>query len=177
MVNLLTRTVVLYEAGRVKRLHAKSTVAEHTVAAHVYGSLVIAVELAALNSVRLDRVMLTLLYHDAAEVATGDIPAPVKRENPELAQWLRELEQAWESRVGLTPPGDLTELECALVKACDTLDLAFNVLYEKMMGNSSPWVHLVFTNCLRYLEEQSHVQGVADFKSHLSRVMKELEND
>lgn len=158
----------LYEAGRVKRLHCKATVAEHTIAQHVYGSLVLAVELCALNpGCRLDRVMLALLYHDGAELRTGDVPAPVKRENPVLAQAFQELEQAWERKMQLPIP-ELTEFEQAVVKACDTLDLAFNVLHERMMGNTNEWVRRVFLNCQRYLEEQIHVVGVRELREHLS---------
>lgn len=163
----LKRMAAMYDAGRVKRLHGRATVAEHPISSHVYGTLVLAVELSALNDVRLEKVMLALLYHDAAELVTGDVPAPVKRENPLLAQTLQQLEQRWERKMGLRLPDDLTQLEKQLVKACDTLDLAFNVLHERTMGNRSTWVGRVFQNCMSYLEAQKDVSGVADVKRYL----------
>lgn len=169
----LERIAALYEAGRVKRLHTRATIAEHTVAAHVYGALVLAVELAALNDVRLDKVLLALLYHDAAEVATGDIPAPTRKASPVLAQALQKLERAWEQKMNLPLPSDLTPLEQALVRACDTLDLAFNVLYERMLGNTHPWTYDVFHNCFAYLEDQSHICGVQELKRFLSQSWKD----
>src|SRR5215467_10899448 len=41
-----------------------------------------------------ERVALLALYHDAGEVLTGDLPAPVKYFNPEIKNAYKEIEAA-----------------------------------------------------------------------------------
>ena len=46
------------------------------------------------GNVSAERTALLALYHDAAEVLTGDLPAPVKYFNPEISHAYKEIEAA-----------------------------------------------------------------------------------
>lgn len=164
------RVVALYDAGRVKRLHTVPTLVECTVGQHVYGSLVLAVELAILNpDARLEAVMRALLYHDAAELHTGDVPAPTKRANRTLAMELETMELDWNYDMRLPMPADLTVLEVLMVKACDVLDLAYTAIHESIMGNAHPRLQTVYYNCVTYLSEKemAQVEGIRFFTDHI----------
>ena len=156
---VIGRIEILYNAGQVKRMHTVPTLGNHSIAEHVYGSLVLAYELCALNKIDSAPVVRALLYHDAAEVMTGDVPAPVKRKFPKVKEAFEEMEKFFDGNVGLdaSPP---TEFEYAVIKACDTLDLMFNVLREFRFGNRHPDLKIVWDNCLSYIQAQYHVAGV-----------------
>jgi 5'-deoxynucleotidase YfbR-like HD superfamily hydrolase len=147
------RLRTLRESGEVVRTHTFLTHRNQTIAEHVYGSLIIAMELCASVLAPRDeqaRVAFTLLYHDAPERDTGDVPAPVKRDNPDIKAALDALEQRFYDRLNIGLP-DLTERAQAIVHASDTLDLAFTCLREKQMGNRTPRLTEVFQNCMTYL--------------------------
>lgn len=161
------RVEVLRDAGRVKRLHTVDTVSEHNLERHVYGSMIIAEELCRLNDIYPGEVLRILLIHDAPEVETGDIPAPVKRECEGLQRDLWTLESDFYNTHDIVVPTG-TMLARDIVKAADTLDLAYAMLYEARRGNKHPRIIQVMKNCLSYLREQAHVKGVDEFVKHLS---------
>jgi 5'-deoxynucleotidase YfbR-like HD superfamily hydrolase len=165
----MDRIALLYRAGEVKRLHTVYTQHVHTIAEHVYGSQVLALELCRLNKfseASTGRVLHTLLIHDAAEVWTGDWPAPIKREKPELKDLDNLFEALFFAKQGIDQP-KLNEEEEAIVKACDTLDLAMVCMREKLMGNRSNALAEVFSNCMEYIEAQSWVLGVTFLKTQI----------
>jgi len=170
-IKTLERIEMLYAAGRVKRLHTVPTLLEHTVGHHVYGSLILAMELVKLengvgvsgSNAPLDEkyvlrewaIIYHLLYHDAPEVYTGDIPAPVKVRSPALVGVLEHMEESFYRHLFIALPL-LTTREIAMVKACDTIDLAMNMLQEARMGNHirDPYTGaLIFDNCMEYLKD------------------------
>jgi 5'-deoxynucleotidase len=51
------------------------------------------------GNVNEERTALVALYHDAGEVLTGDLPAPVKYFNPEIKNAYKEIEAAAASRL------------------------------------------------------------------------------
>ncbi len=151
----------LHDSGRVRRLHTVPTVVEHTVGQHVFGSLVIARALCHANSVDFGRVAPALLLHDAAEIYTGDVPAPVKWHRPVIDKELRSIEEEFENRynVGVT----LTPVEEMVVKAADILDLMASCLHERRMGNRTAVLTHMMSNCLTYVIK-------SDFKDRLTGV-------
>jgi len=163
----------LYRSGRVKRLHKVQTVNEHSIAQHVYGSLIIGVELCEGSRVPVskEKVMTSLLYHDAAEVDTGDVPAPVKRRSQAISDALMLMEQEFdlEHRIFV----ELTDAEQKIVKASDALDLAFNCLHEREMGNRTRQIEEVFNTALEYALE-TNVHGVEYFLNLLRTSWREL---
>lgn len=100
------------------------------------------------GSVSADRVAALALYHDASEVLTGDLPAPVKYFNPEIRQAYQGIEGAARRKLmALLPPalqpdyarfllgdhGDPVERE--LVRVADKLCAYVKCLEELAAGN------------------------------------------
>ena len=100
-------------------------------------------------SVNIDRMVCHALYHDAAEIMTGDLPTPVKYANESMRGEYKKVESmAVERLVGLLPKDlepamrssvtgeDLNEREKAIVKAADKLCAYIKCLEEQSAGNS-----------------------------------------
>lgn len=88
------------------------------------------------------------LFHDAAEVITGDLPSPVKYHNPSITEAYKALERAAEQDLLALVPDDLRpdydallleerqpELHRALIKAADTLAAYIKCEAELRAGN------------------------------------------
>jgi 5'-deoxynucleotidase len=95
-----------------------------------------------------DRLAVLGLYHDAAEVLTGDLPRPVKYFNPEIETSYRRIETvAREKLLGMVPdalradyamlfrPESAAAVEQELVKAADKLCAYMKCLEEVTAGN------------------------------------------
>ena len=95
-----------------------------------------------------ERTVLLALYHDAGEVLTGDLPAPVKYFNPEIKNAYKEIEAAAASRLlkmipeglradyqGLFFAGEADQESRDLVKAADKLCAYLKCLEEIGAGN------------------------------------------
>jgi 5'-deoxynucleotidase len=179
---MIARLRTLYDAGDVKRMHCIPTIRSHAIAEHVYGSLLIAVELINLNrtsaakevlNISLERVMLALMVHDAPEVVTGDVPAPVKRKYPALREFYDSMDTEFYLKVDIQLP-QLNKIENAIVRASDTLDLGMLCLREREMGNRHPYLHRVMKNVLDYAEEVSYIAGVTELREHLIEEWEKL---
>ena len=70
------------DGGEVKRYHTLSTIGEQTVGSHSWG---VAVILNWLEPQISKHAILKALTHDVAEKQTGDMPAPTKWNNKDLA--------------------------------------------------------------------------------------------
>ena len=86
------------------------------------------------------------LYHDAAEILTGDLPTPIKYYSPELRQAYRTVEDAaGEKLLSMLPPALLesyrdyvleqNEAVYPIVKAADKLAAYIKCLEELKAGN------------------------------------------
>ena len=94
------------------------------------------------------RVMALALYHDASEVITGDLPTPVKHNNPQIKQEYGRLEGIANQRLLSMLPDDLREAylplichdetapEWRLVKAADKISAYIKCIEEKKAGNT-----------------------------------------
>ena len=93
-----------------------------------------------------EHVVTLAVYHDAAEVLTGDMPTPVKYSSPELRQAFRQVEDAATGRLLAMLPDSLREAfapalaeegTCArsLVRAADKLAAYVKCLEEQRAGN------------------------------------------
>tara|TARA_R110000851_G_scaffold9212_2_gene34492 strand:+ start:2871 stop:3269 length:399 start_codon:yes stop_codon:yes gene_type:complete len=66
------------------------------------------------------------LYHDAAELFTGDIPSPIKWSNKALQEIIAKLEEDICDKMGLPSKTDLPLDEQLLVEMIDVLELMFH---------------------------------------------------
>ena len=95
-----------------------------------------------------DRLAVLGLYHDAAEVLTGDLPRPVKYFNPEIETSYRRIETvAREKLLGMVPdalradyaalfrPESAAAVEQELVQAADKVCAYMKCLEEVTAGN------------------------------------------
>lgn len=126
-----------------------------TLAEHTLETALLTHALVAIGNAELDRgldagqAVLYALYHDCAEIITGDLPTPVKYHDPQIRAAYRDIErQAVGRLLGMLPPalqGDfapvlLPEGEQAAryepyVKAADKLSALIKCVEEQKAGN------------------------------------------
>jgi 5'-deoxynucleotidase len=95
-----------------------------------------------------ERAALLALYHDASEILTGDLPAPVKYFNPQIRAAYRTIEGAAHDKLlALVPdalkddyrplflPQETDETHWTLVKAADKICAYVKCLEEVAAGN------------------------------------------
>lgn len=100
------------------------------------------------GQVNVDRCIQLALYHDAVETLTGDMPTPVKYDNPVLQTAYKELEKVAASKLLSKLPADLQDAyrplllpenensaEQRLVKAADKLAALIKCKEELKQGN------------------------------------------
>ena len=92
-------------------------------------------------------VAVAALYHDASEILTGDMPTPIKYDNPDIQSAYRQVESVAEQKLLSMLPHDLRgayeeavtipdpEVR-ALVKAADKLSAYLKCVEELKAGNS-----------------------------------------
>ena len=93
------------------------------------------------------QVAVAALYHDASEILTGDMPTPIKYDNPDIQFAYKQLEAVAEAKLLSMLPEDLRpayeeaitivdpEVK-ALVKAADKLDAYLKCVEEVKAGNA-----------------------------------------
>jgi 5'-deoxynucleotidase YfbR-like HD superfamily hydrolase len=120
----------LRQAGHVRRFHTELSMSQ-TNAAHSWH----AVTLALILEPALSREAIIQMHmHDVPEVFTGDFPAPVKWEYPELKELLARIEADGERQIGYAAPL-LSDYERTLLKFCDHGELVLTCYEYAMMGN------------------------------------------
>ena len=127
------------DGGEVKRYHTMSIIGEQSVASHSWGVALI------LNWLKPDiskTAILKALAHDVAEKRTGDMPAPTKWNNPDLAKELSVVEKNIEAELGVDY--DLTEEEHEYFKQSDMFELLLYCVNQRSLGNTN--VNVVFSN-------------------------------
>jgi 5'-deoxynucleotidase YfbR-like HD superfamily hydrolase len=105
-----------------------------------------------------------LLWHDSAERHVGDMPAPVRRANAELAEAYEAAEMQFllrEHPVAHSAISNLTSDDLKWLKAIDVLELLLWCGDQKMLGNQ----HVVFVErrALGYLERPEIPEEVTKF--------------
>lgn len=115
------RLALTMDAGEVARFHAAPRVAPQTVAAHSWG---VATLVLYLYPPARRQLLLEALYHDSAEVVTGDIPATFKWANGEGldAPTSSVQEDKLRSTLLMVPCQQLTPLERLILKFADMLE-------------------------------------------------------
>ena len=145
---LLSRMRYINRWG-LMRAARQENLAEHTAEtaqlAHLL-ALIAARQFAA--QVAPERVAVAALYHDAAEILTGDLPTPVKYSSALLKDAYKALEREAEQQLAaLAPPkiraplaeaiggGGLNERERRILKAADRLSALIKCIEERQSGN------------------------------------------
>ena len=121
---------------------------------HAMQAAMIAHGLAILGNTRYQRnynpehAMAMALYHDVSEVITGDLPTPIKHNNPQIKEEYHKIERIAVRRLLQMLPEDLQPAyqpvleadpkspEWALVKAADKLCAYIKCLEETKAGNN-----------------------------------------
>lgn len=94
-----------------------------------------------------EHIMALAVYHDASEVITGDLPTPIKHNNPIIKDEYHRLESIANQRLLSTLPDDLrdeyaalidtdeTTAEWKIVKAADRISAYIKCVEERKAGN------------------------------------------
>ncbi len=101
------------------------------------------------GNVNPERVAVLAMYHDVTEIITGDLPTPIKYDNPKIKEAYKEVENDAKNRLLSFLPSDLrgeygkllfrTEDDSelyAIVKSADRISALIKCIDEKRMGNS-----------------------------------------
>lgn len=127
-----------------------------TICEHSLDTAVIAHGLAVLRNQRFggsvdpNRAAVLAMFHDTAEILTGDLPTPVKYDNPEIRAAYRKVEEMAQQKLLHLLPQDLQAtyepLICEngaedatllqLVKAADKISALIKCVEERGMGNA-----------------------------------------
>lgn len=122
---------------------------------HSYQAALIAHGLALIGNTYFNRnnpceeILALALFHDASEVITGDLPTPVKYQNPLIEKEYKTLESsAFEKLLSMLPEpmqphythllrgGDEADMNYQYVKAADKLCAYIKCIEEEKAGNS-----------------------------------------
>lgn len=125
------KLMITREAGDIKRYHTARIPAQ-SVSAHTYGVmnlvLMLSEEPPSLELVK------AVMWHDIAEIATGDVPAPAKYKDRQLMYHLERLENDFLRFNNLDTW--ISSQEIILLKWADTLELVLYCAEQCAMGNS-----------------------------------------
>ncbi len=120
------------------------------------------------NEVDVSGVVLRALYHDCSEILTGDLPTPVKYNNPEIKKAYKELEKLANDKLLRLLPEDMREeyeeyfeesadlKEKELLWAADKLSAVIKCLQEESAGNRE------FVKAKQAIMEQIHKRGIEE---------------
>ncbi|WJH34716.1 5'-deoxynucleotidase [Paenibacillus sp. CC-CFT747] len=145
----------MYRLRYIKRWSLMRNVVEENVAEHSYHVALLAHVLCTIGNdlfgrkLDADKAVTLALFHDATEVFTGDIPTPVKHQNPTILSSFRGIEQLAAERLLAMVPESLKESYRPLlgsksspdgelqklVKAADLLDAYLKCVTELSAGN------------------------------------------
>ena len=110
------------------------------------------------------------LIHDVGEFYTGDLPAPLKKDDPGLGERVHELDYKYLQQQNIDPP-HLVESEKNLLRAADVLDLLFTSRLEIQCGNSD--YKEVFQRGLDYI---AMVQLPAKQQARVNKIVEILKS-
>ena len=129
-VNLL---LDLIRASNVKRYHTFPIIGEQTVGHHSHRVALLLIYLT--NGKLSCNLIKAALFHDLAEIHTGDIPATTKWAHPNIADLLKRIENTYELEHEISVI--LTEKEKKLLKTADMCELMLFAEEQHMLGNKN----------------------------------------
>ena len=132
MVKYIDNNATIRNAGDVIRYHTRKVIHRQDVGNHSWNVARIYTER---YGIPRGEVYAYIIYHDVAEVVTGDIPFQIKRNVPEMKAACNQAELYAENSLK-TPVFELTNLEHHQVKVCDLLEMREYAEIEVAYGNS-----------------------------------------
>lgn len=142
------------EAGQVMRYHSTLIREKQSNSEHQYE---VAVILSHIYPEGSKELMLYALTHDSSEIFTGDMPAPIKREEPKLKQVLDQIESTYRREILELPFVAFTKEEYLAVKYADILSGIYFTSMRMAQGDTyarpirDKWVR--YFGSLPYLNE------------------------
>jgi len=160
--------------GKVDRAHTIPIIQRYNVAEHSFNAMV----LSRCICEELDRpfagVLNYLLFHDVAEVHTGDIPAPIKKVLPGIY----EIEQDWMDEHSPQFSTAVFPEEKELASLCDTLELLLFCLEESRLGNRHPLFVDMMLKAYHYARDKminmQRCETALEIMSECRRTIKEI---
>lgn len=144
----------MYRLKYIKRWSLMRNITHESVAEHTFHVALLTHMLCTISrevfrkDVPTDKLVSMALFHDATEVFTGDIPTPVKHQNPEILANFRKIEDKAARRMTKMLPKELqsvykplleggkeSEPHAILIKAADLLDAYVKCTMEVSAGN------------------------------------------
>lgn len=138
-----TTVNITYEAGKVQRYHTHPRFARlgQTDADHSWGVAALILQMHPNPSKEL---LTAAILHDTGERFAGDLPAPVKRDNPELAKAHALMEDQLRHAFIFRGDYDLDASDTDWLKLCDMVEC---VLYASVtipdILNTGPWKEII----------------------------------
>jgi len=129
--DVVERVLRLREAGNVERCHTMPHYDQYSVGKHCYDMLALLVVLHPDPPARLFRAV---IYHDAHERFTGDIPGALKYLAPEIAAYMDEQKARIDAMLGYVFP-ELTDEDRAWLKTIDRIEFFLWVEDQIALGN------------------------------------------
>ncbi len=138
----------LIQRWSLMRSTVKEDLMQHSATVAIFGQALGIIRNTVFNgSVDVDKIAALALYHDTAEVVSGDLPTPVKYYNDSMKGAYSEIESAINKRLIDSLPAELKvvyapyiepdkdSLEYKLMKIADKLSAYVKCAEEKTLGN------------------------------------------
>lgn len=156
--------------------------------AHTKEVAVIAHALAVIGNERLgksynaDRATTLALYHDAHEIFTGDMPTPVKYQNPEILTAFKGVEDSANRKIASMLPEDLQSVYLPLltgendpdllplIKAADKIAALIKCIEERKAGNTE------FLSAEKSIRETSPALNIEEAQIFLREFLDSFED-
>jgi 5'-deoxynucleotidase YfbR-like HD superfamily hydrolase len=115
-----------------------------------------------------------IIFHDSGELVTGDMPFPVKMNNPDLKAAADRVEAEGLRDMGITLT--LGPHQRQQVKICDVIDMYEQGLYECAVGNkfAEPIVNDTFKTIAKLASKFPSADDYRRIDEYVWRVTKEL---
>jgi len=123
----------LISASNVKRYHTFPIIGEQTVGHHSHRVALILIYLT--DGKLSSNLLKAALFHDLAELHTGDIPATTKWSHPNIADLLKHIENTYEVEHQISVV--LTDKEKKLLKTADMCELMLFAEEQYRLGNKN----------------------------------------
>jgi 5'-deoxynucleotidase YfbR-like HD superfamily hydrolase len=120
--------------GMVKRYHEYPTISTQTNAEHSWQVARLYLALFKPDTKDAGRVLIYIQFHDSGELGVGDMPFPIKANNPDLKETMNRLESQSLQNQGLVLP-ELTPWERVAVKVCDLMEMLEFGVHEMQLGS------------------------------------------